>query len=45
MRKLVIKAFLILDGVMKAPGGPGEDPTVGFAQGGWSVGYWDEAMG
>jgi dihydrofolate reductase len=45
MRKLVINTFLTLDEVMQAPGGPEEDPTGGFTQGGWSVGYWDEAMG
>ena len=45
MRSLVVSAFLTLDGVMQAPGGPQEDPTGGFSQGGWSVKYWDEAMG
>jgi dihydrofolate reductase len=30
---------------MQAPGGPGEDPTGGFAHGGWTVNYWDEPMG
>jgi dihydrofolate reductase len=45
MRKLAVNTFLTLDGVMQAPGGPEEDPTAGFAHGGWSVGYWDEAMG
>jgi dihydrofolate reductase len=29
---------------MQAPGGPDEDPTGGFEQGGWAVNYWDETM-
>ncbi len=45
MRSLVVAAFLTLDGVMQAPGGPDEDPTGGFSQGGWSVNYWDDDMG
>ncbi|MEH2513172.1 dihydrofolate reductase [Nitrobacteraceae bacterium AZCC 1564] len=45
MRKLVTAAFVSLDGVMQAPGGPEEDPTGGFTLGGWSVNYWDEPMG
>jgi dihydrofolate reductase len=45
MRKLVAAAFVSLDGVMQAPGGPEEDPTGGFTQGGWTVNYWDEPMG
>jgi dihydrofolate reductase len=45
MRKLIVNTFVTLDGVMQAPGGPEEDPTGGFAHGGWSFGYWDEAMG
>ena len=45
MRKLVVSTFMTLDGVMQAPGGPGEDPTGGFAHEGWSVNYWDDAMG
>jgi dihydrofolate reductase len=45
MRRLVASTFVSLDGVMQAPGGPEEDPTGGFASGGWTFNYWDEAMG
>ena len=45
MREVVVAAFVTLDGVMQAPGGPQEDPSGGFAYGGWSVNYWDEGMG
>ncbi|HLD93433.1 MAG TPA: dihydrofolate reductase family protein [Anaerolineales bacterium] len=44
MRKLTVNTFLTLDGVMQAPGGPGEDPRGGFSHEGWSVGYWDDVM-
>lgn len=44
MRQVIAATFLSLDGVMQAPGGPDEDPTGGFAHGGWTVNYWDEPM-
>src|SRR6185437_14887417 len=44
MRKLIVPAFITLDGVMQAPGGPEEDASDGFAYGGWSVSYWDDHM-
>ena len=30
MRKLSVNSFVTLDGVMQAPGGPEEDPSVTF---------------
>ncbi|WEX76143.1 dihydrofolate reductase family protein [Sinorhizobium numidicum] len=45
MRKIIVGAFVSLDGVMQAPGGPQEDPTGGFEYGGWVAPYFDETMG
>jgi dihydrofolate reductase len=45
MRKLVVAVFVSLDGVMQAPGGPTEDPTGGFAYGGWIVPFSDGVTG
>ncbi|MFF9216750.1 dihydrofolate reductase family protein [Streptomyces viridosporus] len=45
MGKLVVTAFVSLDGVHQAPGGPQEDTRDGFTQGGWSVPYGDEDFG
>ncbi|WP_133365071.1 dihydrofolate reductase family protein [Qipengyuania sediminis] len=44
MRKITGAAFLSLDGVMQAPGGPAEDPTGGFDQGGWLFRIWDPGI-
>ncbi|MEP7316616.1 MAG: dihydrofolate reductase family protein [Sphingomicrobium sp.] len=44
MRKITGAAFITLDGVMQAPGGPNEDPQGGFDQGGWIFKVWDEGI-
>jgi dihydrofolate reductase len=45
MRKLIVSEFLSLDGVMQAPGGQNEDTEGGFRHGGWTMPYWDDAIG
>jgi len=45
MRKVITGAFVSLDGVMQAPGGPEEDPTGGFKLGGWVAPFADEVFG
>ncbi|WP_025601047.1 dihydrofolate reductase family protein [Burkholderia sp. WSM2230] len=44
MRKLTVSAFISLDGVIQAPGGPREDPSGDFRLGGWIVPYADDAI-
>lgn len=45
MAELTLTQFLTLDGVVQAPGGPGEDPEGGFPWGGWLVPHADPDMG
>ena len=45
MRKVVVLEHISLDGVIQAPGGPDEDPSGGFAHGGWIAPYSDEILG
>ncbi len=40
MRKIVVSAFVSLDGVMEDPGG-----AEGFEHGGWTMRYWDADIG
>jgi len=41
MRKIVVISMISLDGVMQAPGGPGEDDSGGFKYGGWTAPFND----
>jgi dihydrofolate reductase len=45
MRKILVLTFVTLDGVMQAPGAPGEDTSDGFEYGGWCAPYADEVTG
>ncbi len=45
MRKIIVLSMITLDGVMQAPGGPGEDTAGGFKYGGWTAPYGDEVYG
>jgi dihydrofolate reductase len=45
MREIKVNMFVTLDGVMQAPGGPGEDDEGGFKHGGWQGAFGDEVTG
>ncbi len=45
MRKVIVLEHISLDGVIQAPGGPDEDPSGGFAYGGWIAPYADALLG
>lgn len=44
MRKIIVGAFVSLDGIMQAPGGPEEDPVGGFQYGGWVAPYFGKGV-
>lgn len=45
MGKIVVQAFITLDGVVQAGGGPDEDPDGGFEHAGWTADYDTEHGG
>ena len=45
MGKLIVTEFVTLDGVAQAPGRPDEDPSGGFAHGGWQAPLVDQDSG
>ena len=44
-RRVVVIAFVTLDGVIQSPGGAAEDPSGGFTHGGWIWPYADPELG
>lgn len=45
MRRLIVNEFVSMDGVVQAPGGQDEDPSGGFAHGGWHMPYTQDERG
>jgi dihydrofolate reductase len=44
MRMLTLTQFVTLDGVVQSPGGPDEDPSGGFAKGGWLLPFAESPL-
>jgi dihydrofolate reductase len=44
MRTVIVNEFMSLDGVAQAPGGADEDPSGGFAHGGWHMRYMEDEL-
>jgi dihydrofolate reductase len=44
MRNVIVNEFVSLDGVVQAPGAADEDPSGGFAHGGWHMRYMEDEL-